>query len=107
MGATAKPRRFGGDDEGGKRDTGVERGIEEDVQMIVGERLATPGMQLTLPAVVGAKDQEGWGAGNPGLGQASRRQQLVDGLPQLPVLDDDDVALLQVALARRGKGKRA
>jgi hypothetical protein len=106
-GGTAEPRRFGGDGERRKRDAGVERGIEEDIQMIVGEGLATPGMQLALAAVVGAEDEERRGAGNPGLGEASRRQQLVEGMPYLPVLDDDDVALLQVALAGRGKGKRA
>lgn len=70
-GGTAEPRRFSGDDERRKRDAGVERCIEEDIQMIVGERLTTPGMQLALPAVVGAEDQERRGAGDPGLGEAS------------------------------------
>src|SRR5262245_18202968 len=93
-GGTAEPRHFGGDDKGGERDAGVERSLEEHIHMIVGERLATPGVQLTLPAVVAAEDEERRGAGSPGLGEASRRQQLVDPVPYLLVLDDHDVALL-------------
>ena len=80
-GGTAEARRFRRDHAGGEGNTGVERGIEEDVQMIVAERLAAPGMQLALPAVVAAEDQQRRGAGYPGLGQASRGQQLVDGTP--------------------------
>ena len=103
----AEPRRLGRDDEGRKRDSGIDGCIEERVEVIVGERLAAPRVQLPLPAVVAAEHEERRGARDPVLRQRAGREQRVDARSDSPVLDDDDVALLHVALGRGGQRQRA
>jgi hypothetical protein len=70
--------------------------------MVVGEGPAAPLVKLPLAAVVGAKDQEGGGRGDPGF----PREQAVDLAPHLGVLKDHDVPLLEIALGGRTQGRR-
>jgi hypothetical protein len=57
-------------------------------------------MHLPLPAVVGAHDQQRRSGGQP----VHAGDQRVEALAHRLVLDDHDIALLQVALARRRQG---
>jgi hypothetical protein len=70
--------------------------------MIVGERVPAQHMQLALAAVVAAEDEQGRGGAQPVLAH--------DGIEPLAhggILDNHDVALLEVALGRRGERNRA
>jgi hypothetical protein len=94
---TAQPDRFGGGNECAQRDSGIDGGIEERIQVIVDEWLAAPFVDLPLPAVVAAKDQEHGGGGRPGIFV----QEVRDSAPLGCVFEHDNVALLQVAFRRR------
>src|SRR6266852_5080035 len=99
--AAAEPDRFGGADEGREHDAGIDRGVEELVEVIVRERLAAKlGDALKAPAI-GEKNQEDGRNDDPWhIGD-----QLADGPAHSAVADNEDVALLQVAL--RGRRERA
>jgi hypothetical protein len=64
--------------------------------MIVGEGVAAPLVDLALTAVVAEEYDEMWSRRNPIL----VGQQLVDARTDRGILDDEDVAALQVALGR-------
>src|SRR5262245_19599544 len=85
-GSAAEPHRFGGDHERRKGDAGVDGRVEEGIQMIVGEGFAAPGMELALPAVVAAENEERRGAANPGLRKVSAGEQAVDRTADLGIL---------------------
>ncbi len=53
---------------------GIDGGVEERVEVVVGERLATPCVQLALPAVVAAEHEQRGRAGNPLLRQGPSEQ---------------------------------
>jgi hypothetical protein len=64
-------------------------------------------MELPLPAVIAAEHEQGRGAADPLLRERAGSQQRIDPRPDRRIVDDHDVALLQVALRRRGEGQRA
>src|SRR5207302_3446304 len=95
--AAAEPDRFGGADEGCEHDAGVDGRVEELVEVIVRERLAAKlGDPLQAPAI-GEKDQEDRRGDDP----RHIGDQLANRSARRVVTDNDNVALLQVALRRR------
>src|SRR6185436_15808359 len=56
--ACAEALCFRGEDEGAERDTGIDRSIEERIEVIVRERNAAPFVPEPLTAIVAAEDQQ-------------------------------------------------
>ena len=56
--ARAEPLRLGGEHERRQRDPGIDRRVEERIEVIVRERLAAPFVPQPLAAVVAAEDQQ-------------------------------------------------
>ena len=92
----AEAGRLGGADESGEHDCGVRHRIEEQVEMVIGKRLAAQGGNRRHPAAIGDEDEKGRSIGDPG--------HVADGIGDAAlhhlVIDNDDVALLQVTLRR-------
>ena len=89
--------------EGGEHDAGIDRGIEERIEIVVHERPAAPFEQQPVAAVVAAEHQEHRGGLDPGI----IRQQSLELLALALVRHDHDVGLLQVALGGRRQRHRA
>lgn len=81
-------------DEGFERDGRIDRRVEEGVEMVVGEGVAPPRVQLPLAPVVTEKDEKVRATGYPVL----ILQERIDAGADRGVLDDENVPLLQVAL---------
>ena len=62
-------------------------------------------MPQPLAAVVAAEDQEGRRVIEPGLSERAVCQKRNDLLPQLRIVHDHDVALLEIAFRRRAQRK--
>ena len=93
----AEPDRFGRTDEGCEHDAGIDGGVEELVEMVVRKRFFAELGNALEPPAIGEKDQKHRRGRHPG----HVRDQVADGAAAGRVGDDEDVALLQVALGRR------
>jgi len=97
--AGGKPLRLGSEDQRAEQNPGIEGGVEEGVEMIVGEGVAAQRVDRPLPGVVGADDEQDGRplypgvAGKPRLDRGALRR----------IGDKDDVGLLQVGLRRSGE----
>ncbi len=93
-GAAAETGGFGRVQERCHDDSGVDRCIEEKIEMIVRERLASQARDFGKPAAVGEKDEKHRGVTHPW----HLREQAGDRIALCRVTDHKNIALLQVAL---------
>jgi hypothetical protein len=103
-GCAAEPHRLRGDDECRQRDAGIDGGIEERIEVVVGERLAAP--SRAADAAGGCCRRTRAGRVRPGIHSCAKgpvESKGIDAAADAGILDDDDVALLQVALGRGRK----
>jgi hypothetical protein len=91
---------LGRDHERGQGDRRIDRGVEEGIEMIVGEISVAQGVDSTLPSIVAAEDEKVGDVCKPFLAQRPVRQQRSDPGFQGRRVDDDDVALLEIAFGR-------
>ena len=91
--AAAQAHRLRRGNKGGKRNCCVHRRVEERIEMIVDEGMAAQCVQLPLAAVVAAENEERRGRAHPLLAH-----DRVEALAHGTVLDNDNVALLKIAL---------
>ena len=101
--AAAQPHPVGRGNEGRQHDAGIDRGVEERIEMVVHERPLAPLEQQPVATVVGAEHEEHRRRLDPGI----VRQQGLELLALALVGDDHDVGLLQVRLRRRRQGDGA
>ncbi len=94
--AGAEPDRVGGGEKRRQHDAGIDRGIEELVEMVVGKRLAAHVRNFRQPPSARQENEK------RGRGADERliRDQIGDNV-LLGLFQDDDVGLLEVALRRR------
>ena len=104
--ACAEPLRLRGQHERRERDPGIDTGVEERVEVIVGERLAAPFVPLPLAAVVAAEDQQHRDLAQPCLPGRALGERRENFLFQPRIVHDDDVALLEIAFGRRAQCER-
>ena len=91
---------LGRDHERGQGYRRIDRGIEEGIEVIVGERPVAQCVDSTLPSIVAAEDEKVRDVCKPFLAQRSICQQRSDLGFQGRRVDDDDVALLEIAFGR-------
>jgi hypothetical protein len=97
--AAAEPDGFGRDREGRKRQRGIDRRVEEQVEMIVRKRLAALLGDVGQAPAVGQEDQEYRRLAYP----RHVGDEIRDRAPFGRLANDQDIALLQIALRRRRK----
>src|SRR6185312_2717370 len=76
---------------------GVDRGIEEQIEVVVRERLAAHGGELRCAATVGEDDEDDRRLDEP----RHFRKQASDGMALSFVANNQNIALLKIALCRR------
>ena len=101
QGTAAEPRRLRGANEPGHHQAGVHRGVEEAVEMVVGERGAPQLADAPKAAMIPAEHEQHGCVGDP----RHRRNQRGDLLPDGTVFHVHDARLLEIGL--RGGGERA
>ncbi len=80
-----------------EHDGGIDRRIEEQIEMVVRERLAAHRRELRRAAAVGEEDEEHRRLDEPW----HFRKQRGDGMALSFVANNQNIALLQIALCRR------
>ena len=95
--ARAQPDRFGGVHASRQRDRGVAHRVEEEVEVVVGERLVAHRRHAPHARAIGAEHEERRRCANPG----HVRQRVRDGRARRRIGDVNDVPLLEIALRRR------
>ena len=91
---------LGRDHERGQGDRRIDRGIEEGIEVIVGEMPVAQCVDSTLSPIVAAEEEKVRNVCKPFLAQRSVGQQRSDLGFQGRRVDDDDVALLEIAFGR-------
>ena len=91
---------LGRDHEGGQGYRRIDSGVEESVEVIVGEMPVAQFVDSTLSPVIAAEDEKVRNVCKPFLTQRSVCQERSDLGFQGRRVDDDDVALLEIAFGR-------
>jgi hypothetical protein len=81
-------------------DRRIDRGVEEGIEVIVGEMPVAQRVDSALPPIVAAEDEKVRNVCKPFLAQRPVGEQRADLGFQRRRVDDEDVALLEIAFGR-------